>query len=58
VVASDSYVIYIHENKGSGFRDITVKNATLVTNEKDGDMRKITLFSTGDNLVNWSVNYN
>jgi hypothetical protein len=57
VVANDSYVIYIHENKDSDFKDFTVTNATLVANEKDGEIRKITVISTGNNEVNWVVNY-
>jgi len=57
VVANDNYVIYIHENKGYNFSDIAVKNASVTANEKDGDIRRITLLSTGNNLVNWIVNY-
>ncbi|MFI5140407.1 MAG: glycoside hydrolase family 36 protein, partial [Sphingobacteriales bacterium] len=57
VVANDNYVIYIHENKDADFRDVSVKNASLVANEKDGEIRKITLLSNGNDLVNWGVNY-
>lgn len=57
VVPNDNYVIYIHENKGADFRDINVKNATLVANEKDGEIRKIILLSNSNDSVNWSVNY-
>ncbi len=57
VVANDKYTIYIYEDKQFNFDNISVKNATLTANEKEGDIRKITLFSTEGGIVNWKVNY-
>ncbi|ASU34227.1 glycoside hydrolase family 36 protein [Mucilaginibacter xinganensis] len=56
-VLNDDYVIYIHENSGFNFGDVTLKNASVVKNEKDGEIRKITLHPTGNGLINWDVNY-
>lgn len=57
VVANDNYVIYIHENKRFNFSRITLKNASLLANEKDGDIRKITMLSKENSKVYWEVNY-
>ncbi len=57
VVANDNYVIYIHETKGFNFSGISLKNTTLISNERDGDIRKITLLSKDNSIVNWAVNY-
>jgi len=57
VVGSDDYIIYLHETAGFNFKNIDVKNADLVANEKDGDIRKITVRSKESGLVYWSVNY-
>lgn len=57
VVGNDPYVIYIHEDSGFDFSDVVVKNASLVANEKEGEVRKITLLAQNDAVVNWAVNY-
>lgn len=57
VVGNDDYIIYVHENDGSYLKDVSVKNAELVNNDKDGEVRKITLRSKVSGVVYWSVKY-
>ncbi len=57
VVGGDSYIIFIHEDKNFNFNGITLKNASLVANEKEGDIRKVTVISKEDNIVSWVLNY-
>ena len=57
VVGGDNYIIYIHEDKDFNFKDVTLKNALLIANEKEGDVRRVTLRSADSGKVYWNVNY-
>jgi alpha-galactosidase len=57
LVANDRYILYVYEGRGYTFDRLTLKGATLVTNEKTGPTRKITLISTEGGVAEWGVHY-
>ena len=57
VVANDTYEIYLHETPGFTFDSLRLKNAVLVKNELDGEVRKISLTSSNGGVIGWQVKY-
>jgi alpha-galactosidase len=57
LVENDSYVIYLYEPPGSGFREFTCGDATLLENNLSGNIRSIAILSDRNTTVTWKVQY-
>ncbi|HLI93093.1 MAG TPA: alpha-galactosidase [Puia sp.] len=57
LVANDKYIIYVYEGPGYTFDKVTAKGAELISAEKTGFVRKITLLSTTGGETEWTVRY-
>jgi len=57
VVAGDDYEIYLYEPDGANFGTLSIDGATVVKNEKQGNVRQVILSSAKGGLVNWSIGY-
>jgi alpha-galactosidase len=57
LVANDRYILYVYEGTGYTFEKVTLKGANLVSVEKKGSLREITLVSSVGGMVEWIVWY-
>jgi hypothetical protein len=57
LVANDEYSVYIYEENTSTFSSLNTGNAALIKNEKEGNVRIITIKSPKGGPVNWKVVY-
>jgi hypothetical protein len=57
MVPDDQYVIYIYEPAGFSFKNFKCTGATVLNNQKQGDIRNITILSDSANTAEWQVTY-
>ena len=57
LVADDVYTIYVYEPEGYSNTKVTALNAVVVKNEKEGMIRRISLRSKNNTVVNWAIDY-
>ncbi|TSA60464.1 MAG: hypothetical protein D4R41_02360 [Sediminibacterium sp.] len=57
LVADDVYTVYVYEPEGYSNTKVTALNAVVVKNEKEGMIRKISLRSKNNTVVNWAIDY-
>ncbi|HUX83824.1 MAG TPA: hypothetical protein VMV20_01230, partial [Chitinophagaceae bacterium] len=57
LVARDPYIIYIHEPPGFHFLSLECPGAERTSNQVQGSLRELTLFSPTGGSVTWRVNY-
>jgi len=55
--ANNLYVIYLNEPEGYNFKSFKCKGATFLESSKVGSVRKISLRSKSQGIVEWKVNY-
>lgn len=56
-VAGDPYTLYIHEPESFQFESVQIEGGQLAENEKDGELRKITIVNSVGGMVKWDVWY-
>ena len=57
LVAGDKYILYVYEGADYVFNKLDLKGAVLVTNEKKGLLRTITILAPGGGIAEWGVHY-
>jgi hypothetical protein len=56
-VSNDPYTLYIFEPENFSFEKFVSDNSEILSDEKSGQVRKITLLSTKGGIVNWKIKY-
>jgi hypothetical protein len=56
-VSNDPYTLYIFEPENYSFEIFVSDNSEVLSDEKSGQIRKITLLATKGGIVNWKIKY-
>jgi hypothetical protein len=56
-VSNDPYTLYIFEPENYSFEKFVSDTSEVLSNEKSGQVRKITLLATKGDIVNWKIKY-
>ena len=56
-VSGDPYILYIFEPENFTFEKLVSENSEVMSNEKSGQIRKITLLASQGGVINWEIRY-
>lgn len=56
-VSGDPYILYIFEPENFTFEKLVSENSEVTSNEKSGQIRKITLLASQGGVINWEIRY-